>query len=74
VLSRQQRQLDDVPQRHASTLWDMLARPIAVTEGVLRGGRIVTDALNVATHDLATSQMVYRRDVVENVPRQFLLN
>jgi hypothetical protein len=66
--------LDYVPERHAATLWDMLARPQPVNAALLQGGQVITDARNAAAHDLATTQMLYRRDVVENVPREFLLN
>ncbi|HET9664829.1 MAG TPA: fused MFS/spermidine synthase, partial [Burkholderiales bacterium] len=66
--------LDYVPERHADTLWGMLANPRALDEKALAGGRIVTDALNAAAHDFALTQLAYRRSVVEAVPPALLMN
>lgn len=65
---------DEVPARHRNVLWDMLARPVPVTSGLLAGGRIVTDAHNAAAHDLALTEVIYRQAVVENIPGPLLLN
>jgi spermidine synthase len=66
--------LDYVPQRHADTLWGMLASPRSVEREAVAGGRLVTDALNAGAHDFATTQMAYRRSVVEGVPPALLMN
>lgn len=66
--------LDSVPAHHESTLWEMLARPRGLEQELLAGGRIVTDARNPAAHDLAQSQLAYRRFVVEAMPPALLLN
>ena len=42
--------------------------------GLLKDGEIVTDARNRALHDVAESQVAYRRAVVQNVPPVFLVN
>lgn len=65
---------DYVPARHSDALWSMLASPRPVDASLLADGKVVTDARNAAAHDLALSQMVYRRSVVEALPPQFLLN
>jgi spermidine synthase len=66
--------LDGVPPQHAATLEAMLARPLAVSRGLLEDGEIVTDARNRATHDIALNQLIYRRAVVESLPPAFLVN
>lgn len=66
--------LDYVPQRHADTLWSMLANPRMIDRAALDGGRIVTDALNTGVRDLARAQLAYRRSVVEAMPPALLLN
>ena len=66
--------LDYVPERHSEALWGMLANPRPLDAALLAGGRIVTDARNVAAHDHAVNQLVYRRSVVEALPPQLLLN
>lgn len=66
--------LDYVPPQHETTLWDMLAAPVALTAKLYEGGKVISDAWNPAAFDLATSQMVYRRSVVEGMPPAFLLN
>jgi spermidine synthase len=66
--------LDHVPERHADTLWNMLANPRAVDDAALAGGRIVTDAVNAGAHDSAMTQLAYRRSVVEAVPPALLMN
>lgn len=66
--------LDYVPPRHSDTLWEMLAHPHPVTDELMAGGRIVTDAVNAAAHDFAMAQLGYRRAVVEAMPPVLLLN
>ncbi|MBI4194264.1 MAG: fused MFS/spermidine synthase [Betaproteobacteria bacterium] len=66
--------IDRVPARHGDTLWNMLASPRPLDAALLAGGRIVTDARNVAAHDLALSQLIYRQAVVEALPHKLLLN
>ena len=66
--------LDHVPERHADTLWNMLANPRAVDAEALAAGRIVTDAVNAGAHDFAITQLAYRRSVVEGVPPALLMN
>lgn len=65
---------DYVPERHEQTLWDMLAKPVALTPELFAGGRVMTDARNAAAYDLAMASVIYRRAVVENMPAAFLLN
>jgi len=66
--------MDDIPPRHETTLWDMLAAPIALTPLLFASGKIITDAHNRAALDLAYAQQVYRQTVVGNTPPAFLLN
>jgi spermidine synthase len=66
--------LDDVPARHADSLWEMLANPHPVHDDAMAGGRVVTDAANAAAHDFATTHLAYRRTVVETMPPALLLN
>jgi spermidine synthase len=66
--------LDYVPERHADTLWNMLANPRPLDGEMLKDGRIVSDALNAAAHDFAVTQLAYRRSVVEAVPPALLMN
>ncbi|MGH9260686.1 MAG: spermidine synthase, partial [Acidimicrobiales bacterium] len=70
----QQILLDYVPLQHTSALDAMLARPLTLDLGLLRNGEIVTDARNRALHDIAESQILYRRAVVQSLPAAFLVN
>ena len=65
---------DYMPARHSGALWQMLAQPRPVDGALLAGGRIISDARNVALHEVATSQMIHRRSVVEMLPAPLLLN
>ena len=65
---------DGVPAQHAGALAAMMAQPQALHRGLLKDGEIVTDARNRALHDVAESQIAYRRAVVEAVPAAFLVN
>jgi spermidine synthase len=67
-------ELDGVPEQYAGTLHDMLRQPLALNRGLLKDGEIVTDARNRAVHDVAGSQVLYRRAVVGSVPPAFLVN
>jgi spermidine synthase len=66
--------LDYVPPQHADTLYEMMRQPVALNRGLLKDGRIVTDARSRAVHDIAGSQVLYRRAVVGSVPPAFLVN
>jgi len=66
--------LDYVPPQHADALYEMMMRPLILNRGLLNDGEIVTDARNRALHDVAESQIIYRRAVVEAVPPAFLVN
>lgn len=66
--------MDDMPQRHERTLWDMLAAPVALTPAHFAHGKIITDAHNRAALDLARTQRDYRQTVVGNTPAAFLVN
>jgi spermidine synthase len=66
--------MDDMPTRHETTLWDMLAAPIALTPAHFANGKIITDARNRAALDLARTQRDYRQTVVGNTPAGFLVN
>jgi spermidine synthase len=66
--------LDHVLPQHTAALAAMIAQPQALHRGLLKDGAIVTDARNRALHDVAESQIIYRRAVVESVPAAFLVN
>ncbi|MFN7087250.1 MAG: spermidine synthase [Burkholderiales bacterium] len=66
--------VSDVPEHHSADLWAMLARPIPLDASLLAGGVVVTDARNAAALDTAMSQVIYRRAVVETLPKELLLN
>jgi spermidine synthase len=65
---------DYVPSQHDTMLWDMLAKPTDLSAKLFDGGKIISDAWNPAAFELANSQMIYRRSVVEGMPAAFLLN
>lgn len=67
-------QLDQVPPQHAEALAEMITRPQTLNRGLLKDGEVVTDARNRALHDVAESQILYRRAVVQSVPAAFLVN
>jgi spermidine synthase len=66
--------LEHVPPQHAETLRAMLSRPLALNRSLLTDGEVLTDARNRAVYDIASSQLVYRRAVVESLPPAFLVN
>jgi hypothetical protein len=47
---------------------------MTLDRGLLQNGEIVTDARSRALHDVAESQIVYRRAVVRSLPAAFLVN
>jgi len=63
-----------VPPRHEQVLWNMLSAPVPIVPPLFEGGRVVTDAVNPAAHDLARMQLLYRRNVVEGAPVGLLVN
>ena len=65
---------DYVPPRHRDTLWHMLSAPVPLTPDLFAGGRVVTDAVNPAAHDFAQTQLIYRKSVVEGLPKEMFLN
>jgi len=66
--------LTDVPERHASTLWDMLAKPRVVDGGLTASGKIIQDAWNAAALDMAASQSAFRQSVLDTAPPALLMN
>ena len=67
-------ELAGVPEQYTGMLYDMMRQPLALNRGLLKDGEIVTDARNRAVHDVAGSQVLYRRAVVGSVPPAFLVN
>jgi spermidine synthase len=66
--------VEHVPPQHAGTLAAMLSQPLPMSRALLKDGEVVTDARNRALYDIAESQVIYRRAVVEAVPAAFLVN
>jgi len=66
--------LSHVPPRHLRIMSDMLRNPIALDQGLLEHGRVITDADNPVAMDLAESQLINRRYVVEALPAAFFVN
>jgi spermidine synthase len=66
--------VDHVPPQHSATLSAMIAQPQMMSRALLKDGEIVTDARNRALYDIAESQVIYRRAVVQSVPAAFLVN
>jgi len=66
--------LDYVPPRHSAALAAMLAQPLELHRGLLVHGEIVTDARNRVVHDIAETQLIYRRSIVQSLPPAFLVN
>jgi spermidine synthase len=66
--------LDYVPPRHVAALDAMMLRPLVLNRGLLEHGEIVTDARNRAAHEVAESQVSYRRGVVRSLPAAFFVN
>ncbi len=66
--------LAHVPARHLNTLSAMLHNPIPLDQRLLAHGRVITDANNPVAMDLAASQMINRRHVIEALPAAFFVN
>ena len=66
--------IPDVPENHAATLWDMLARPRAVDSSLTTQGKIIYDAWNAAALDMAASQAAFRQGVLNSAPPALLMN
>jgi len=66
--------LAHVPPRHFFTLSAMLRDPIPLDQQLLAHGRVITDANNPVAMDLARSQMINRRYVIEALPAAFFVN
>ncbi len=66
--------ISDVPTSHASTLWDMLAKPRVVDSTLTVSGKIIRDAWNAAALDIAASQAAFRRGVLDVAPPALLMN
>jgi spermidine synthase len=65
--------INDVPERHAATLWDMLAKPQSVST-MAAPGKIIYDAWNAAALDMAASQAAFRQGVLDSAPPALLMN
>ncbi len=66
--------ITDVPERHNAALWDMLAKPQAITGELLASGQIIHDAWNAAALDMAANQAVFRQGVLDSAPPALLMN
>ncbi|HEV7819693.1 MAG TPA: hypothetical protein VGO84_00840, partial [Burkholderiales bacterium] len=66
--------LRHVPARHQQTVAAMMQNPIALDQHLLQNGRAITDASNPVAMDLANSQLINRRYVVEALPAAFFVN
>jgi len=66
--------ISHVPARHFDVLGAMLRTPRPLDEQLLRDGRVITDANNPVAADMASSQLVNRRYVVEALPAAFFVN
>ncbi len=66
--------INDVPEHHAATLWDMLARPQVVDRAMTASGKIIYDAWNAAALDMAASQAAFRQGVLDSAPPALLMN
>jgi hypothetical protein len=47
---------------------------VPLTSDLFEGGRVMTDAVNPAAHDIAQIQMLYRNTVVHAAPAALLVN
>lgn len=66
--------ISDVPEHHATSLWDMLAKPQMVDKEMTASGKIIHDAWNAAALDMAASQAAFRRGVLDTAPPALLMN
>ena len=67
-------EMQHVPSRHSDTLAAMLRAPRPLDQQLLESGRVITDSRNTVTDDLAASQLIHRRNVLQALPAAFLLN
>ncbi len=74
LASPQRVTLADVPEQHSATLWDMLARPRNIDSALTASGRIIYDAWNAASLDMAATHAEFRRGVLDSAPPALLLN
>ncbi len=66
--------LSHTPARLYEILAAMLRQPQALNQQLLQNGRVISDANNPVAADMAASQLVNRRHVVEALPAAFLIN
>ena len=66
--------ISHVPARHFDVLMAMLREPRPLDQQLLRDGRVITDANNPVAADMASSQLINRRYVVEALPAAFFVN
>ncbi len=66
--------ISHVPSRHFDVLGAMLREPRPLDQQLMRDGRVITDANNPVAADMASSQLVNRRYVVEALPAAFFVN
>ena len=66
--------ISQVPAKHFDTLAAMLREPRPLDQQLLRDGRVITDAINPVAADMASSQLVNRRYVIEALPPAFFVN
>jgi spermidine synthase len=66
--------ISHVPARHFDVLMAMLREPRPLDQQLLREGRVITDANNPVAADMASSQLVNRRYVIEALPAAFFVN
>jgi len=66
--------LSHTPARLYEMLAAMLRQPQALNQQLLRDGRVISDANNPVAADMASSQLVNRRHVVEALPAAFFVN
>ena len=66
--------ISHVPARYFDVLGAMLRTPRPLDQQLLRDGRVITDANNPVAADMASSQLVNRRYVVEALPAAFFVN
>jgi spermidine synthase len=63
-----------VPPRHYDVLAAMLRKPRPLDQQLLLDGHVITDASNPVSSDMAASQLINRRYVVEALPAAFFVN
>ncbi len=67
-------EMQHVPSRHSDTLQAMLRAPRPLDQQLLESGRVITDSRNTVTDDVAESQLIHRRSVLQALPAAFLVN